>query len=140
LGFGGLHGQGQSALLRALFGIKPARRGEIEVEGRRLRPASPAEAIAAGFAYVSGDRGRDGVALLRPILENLSYGLITREGGFGFPRGRMAGRLGGVVERLSLRFGSLSDPVRSLSGGNQQKVVIGRWLATAPRIVLLDDP
>src|SRR5690606_10224306 len=67
-------------------------------------------------------------------------GLITREGGFGFPRGRMAGRLGGVVERLSLRFGSLSDPVRSLSGGNQQKVVIGRWLATAPRIVLLDDP
>ncbi len=140
LGLGGLHGQGQSALLRGLFGIEPGVRGRIEVEGRPLRRPTPADSIRAGLAYISGDRGRDGVALLRPILENLAYGLVTREGGVAFPRGRVAGRLGPVVERLGLRFGSLSDPVRSLSGGNQQKVVIGRWLATAPRVILLDDP
>lgn len=140
LGLGGLHGQGQSALLRTLFGIQPVSRGFIEVADERLRIVSPADAIRAGLAYISGDRGRDGVALLRPILENLSYGNVTRRGGFAFPRGRVAEVLGPVVERLSLRFGELSDPVRSLSGGNQQKVVIGRWLATQPRIILLDDP
>jgi ribose transport system ATP-binding protein len=139
LGLGGLHGQGQSELLRAVFGAVPLRGGSITLSGQALAPSGPAEAIRSGIAYVSGDRGRHGVLSLRPVFENLILASLAR-GGLRLDRAGFLARVTPVLERLKLKFAGMGVPVSELSGGNQQKVVIGRWLATAPRLLLLDDP
>lgn len=139
VGLGGLHGQGQSALLRGLFGAARAS-GAIEVSGKHFKPGSPQRAIRAGFAYVSGDRGRDGILPARSVFENLAVARLSQVGALLVRPRRLRARLVQSLTRLRVKFAGLDAPVTSLSGGNQQKVVIGRWLATAPRILLLDDP
>ena len=140
LGFGGLHGQGQSPVLRTLFGAEPAQGGRVAVYDRAGRPSRPAEAMARGLAYVSGDRGRDGVFLARPILENMVAADLTKNKRFFLNPQGLAKKTAPFVERLKLKFSGYTAPVSSLSGGNQQKVVIGRWLVVEPGILLLDDP
>lgn len=140
LGLGGLHGQGQSELLRSLFGAVPLRGGRITLEGAALAPKSPADAIRQGIAYVSGDRGRYGVFAIRPVFENLVLASLARDRRPLVDRAGFVARAMPVLERLKLKFAGLGVPVSELSGGNQQKVVIGRWLATGPRLLLLDDP
>ncbi|HET8729034.1 MAG TPA: sugar ABC transporter ATP-binding protein, partial [Alphaproteobacteria bacterium] len=140
LGLGGLHGQGQSELLRSLFGAAPARGGTIAIDGMEVAIAKPADAMARSVAYISGDRGRHGVFPVRPIFENLILATLSRSGGPYVDRGGFIERIMPVARRLKLKFASMASPVAELSGGNQQKVVIGRWLATTPRILLLDDP
>ncbi len=140
LGLGGLHGQGQSALLRSIFGIRPHGSGIIEVGGRAMPLASPREAIRAGIAYVSGDRGRDGIVHGRPILENVTPIHFLRNR-IGLVRpGGLAERAKAPLSALKTRLASLSQPVNSLSGGNLQKIVIARWLIDRPDVLLLDDP
>ncbi|MFD2261995.1 sugar ABC transporter ATP-binding protein [Lacibacterium aquatile] len=139
IGLGGLHGQGQSDLLRGLFGLLP-RQGQVTLSGEDLKVSSPAEAIAAGLAYVSGDRGRVGVLGVRSILENFALGLLGREKPWSHNPSALKSRFLPVTEQLKLRYGGFDAPVSSLSGGNQQKVAIGRWLAAKPRLLLLDDP
>ena len=140
LGFGGLHGQGQSRVLRILFGAETADDGQIRMIDGRRQPTKPADAIRQGLAYVSGDRGRDGVLLVRSILENLVAADLTRHKRFLLSPRRMTRKVKPVVKRLKMRFAGFSAPISSLSGGNQQKAVIGRWLAIRPTVLLLDDP
>ncbi len=140
LGFGGLHGQGQSAVLKALFGAIPPASGTIELDGRPLTPASPRVTIRRGLAYVSGDRSRDGVVTGRPILENVMpiHYLLERMV-LARPRASAARALP-ALQALRTKFAGLGLPISSLSGGNQQKVVIARWLIDRPAVLLLDDP
>jgi len=141
LGLGGLQGQGQSELLMALFGADRILGGTVELGGRPLRLTSPRAAMRAGFAYVPGDRGREGILTGRPILENLTLPSLNRRSRGGFlPHRDERAAANRVVEQLAIKLGDLEDSVGSLSGGNQQKVVVGKWLLTEPRIVLLDDP
>lgn len=141
VGLGGLQGQGQSELLATVYGARRIRGGEILVDGASRRLRSPRHAVAAGIALIPGDRMRDGLFPVRPILENLALPSMARRtvaGVLSGGRERKAARH--AVDRLSITLGGLDDPVATLSGGNQQKVVVGRWLLTDPRIVLMDDP
>ncbi|NUL49471.1 sugar ABC transporter ATP-binding protein [Cellulosimicrobium funkei] len=140
IGLGGLQGQGQSELLQALFGAVRAS-GTVRVAGRQVRIGSPRQARRHGIALVPGDRGTQGLMAARPIQENLSIaslGLRSVAGALVPARERAAARR--MVDALQMRIGGLDDPVSSLSGGNAQKVVFGKWLLTQPRVVLLDDP
>ncbi|EKF17374.1 sugar ABC transporter ATP-binding protein [Nitratireductor pacificus] len=140
LGLGGLHGQGQSALLRALFGAPPAHSGAVTLAGAALRTENPRSAITSGLAYVSGDRGRDGVITGRPILENVTPVHALRNRLMLASPGRLAAGALPALKALNTKFAGLSHPISSLSGGNQQKIVIARWLIDRPDVLLLDDP
>ncbi len=140
LGLGGLHGQGQSELLQTLFGARPAGAGDVRLDGRPLALRHPLAAVRQGLAYVSGDRGRHGVLPGRPILENMALTSLAKGRDPIAHRGRLQRELGRLGAELKLKFGGFGDPIDTLSGGNQQKVVLGRALATAPRVLLLDDP
>ncbi|MDJ0755947.1 MAG: sugar ABC transporter ATP-binding protein [Ardenticatenaceae bacterium] len=138
LGIGGLRGQGQEELLRALFGVVPYE-GEVRVSQKDVHFKHPQEAIGHGVALVPGDRGTEGLLLSRSILENLQlpswaqYGRILN-----MKSARSDAQAAG--RDLRLKMGALSDPVSSLSGGNAQKVVLGKWLLRSPKLLLLNDP
>lgn len=140
LGLGGLHGQGQSVLLRTIFGAEKMVAGSLMSGDRSIRNASPRSAIRNGFAYVSGDRVRDGVISGRSIRENVSpiHFLKSRKL-LAFPSS-LEGIVKPALAALSTKYASLSHSIASLSGGNQQKAVIARWLTNPPDILLLDDP
>ncbi len=140
LGFGGLHGQGQSAVLRALFGAGPPVSGSVELGGRPLHPKTPRETIRQGVAYVSGDRSRDGVMTGRPILENVMPIHYLRERMVLANPSALGAKALPALQALGTKFAGLGYPISSLSGGNQQKVVIARWLIDRPAVLLLDDP
>ncbi|CAI2931660.1 sugar ABC transporter ATP-binding protein [Aminobacter niigataensis] len=140
LGFGGLHGQGQSAVLRAIFGANPAAGGTITLGGSAFTPSNPRSAIRRGLAYVSGDRSRDGIIQGRPIIENATPIHYLRQKLKLARPAALAARVKPALEALHTKFGGLSHPINSLSGGNQQKIVIARWLIDRPDVLLLDDP
>jgi ribose transport system ATP-binding protein len=138
LGLGGLQGQGQSELLRAIFGDIP-HRGTITLSGKVVRFAHPRHAMRQEVAYVPGDRGAEGLLLSRSILENFQ---LPSWATYGFPLKMERARADAdrVGNDLKLKYAGLDAPVSSLSGGNAQKVVIGKWLLRAPRLLLLNDP
>ncbi len=142
VGLGGLQGQGQSELLAALFGSLPVTAGRLEIDGHEVHLRSPRHGARAGVALVPGDRGSQGLFAQRSIQENLSVVSLVRRARARFlvrpGRERTAARA--MVDALAIKIGGLGDPVSSLSGGNQQKVVLGKWLLAEPRVVLLDDP
>lgn len=140
LGLGGLHGQGQSQLLLSLFGAAPVTAGSVTLEGAPFAAGHPDAALQAGLAYVSGDRGRAGALHGRPILENLALSKLARQRRMALKPRALAAEFAALIERLKLKFGRTSDAIGTLSGGNQQKVILGRALGTAPRVLLLDDP
>ena len=141
VGLAGLHGQGQSELLRAIHGAIPFTRGRVQVAGVQVDLKSPADAVRHGIGFVPGDRDRDGVLPARSVEENLFLAKMAS--------GRMARRIRPgalragakeMIEKLDIVAGGPGHPARSLSGGNQQKLVVGRWLAMDPAILILDDP
>jgi len=140
LGFGGLHGQGQSSVMRAIFGASPHQAGSITLNGKAHAMRSPREAIGAGCAYVSGDRRRDGILQGRPLLENLTPIHFLRNRLMLARPSRLRERALKPLQALKTKFQALEQPINSLSGGNQQKIVIARWLIDRPDVLLLDDP
>ena len=141
LGVYGLVGAGRSELAQSLFGITRPSAGTVAVEGKPVVIRSPAHAIGAGIVYVPEERGRHGVVLGMPIFENVSLaslGAVSRRGFIEAATEFALARR--YAERFDLRASSLSQAVGTLSGGNQQKVVIGKWLATRPKVIILDEP
>ncbi|PZO74403.1 MAG: sugar ABC transporter ATP-binding protein [Mesorhizobium amorphae] len=140
VGLGGLHGQGQSDTLLALYGGITRRAGQVSIDGTDVPAGTPASALKRGVVYISGDRGRAGALRGRPIVENLIVGILSKGRNRIAKRAELRGRVRPVIEQLKLKFGRMSDAIETLSGGNQQKVVVGRGLATGPTVLLLDDP
>jgi ribose transport system ATP-binding protein len=143
VGLGGLDGQGQRELLLALFGVLRGVTGEIRVAGRAVAPASPraAKASAIGMALIPEDRKTEGLMLPMSVGANLSFAAldrVSRAGVLDSDRERKLIRQ--MIDLLAIRAGSIDIPAGALSGGNQQKVVIAKWLMTEPRIILLNDP
>lgn len=137
LGLAGMVGSGRTQLAETLFGLTPADRGEILVRGRCVRIENPPKAIALGLAYVPEDRRRHGVILDFPITSNLT--LADLRGTFlNNGKERAIGRE--YVESLGIKAASVDALTGTLSGGNQQKVALGRWLVTNPAVLILDEP
>ncbi len=141
VGMAGLVGAGRTEVLGALFGVEPAVGGMMRVGGALLAPRSPREAIAAGLALVPEDRKRQGVILEMAVRENLCLARLRRDHRFGFlSPGGMAGLSAGLVDSLRIKTPHDRQVVQFLSGGNQQKVVLGKWLALKPKVLLMDEP
>ena len=141
LGIYGLIGAGRSELCQSLFGITRPSSGRLTLEGRPIGIRSSSDAIRAGIVYVPEERGRHGLALPMPIFQNMSLPSLRKTSRSGFLKAANELALARkYAERLDLRAAALSVPVGTLSGGNQQKVVIGKWLATRPKVIILDEP
>ena len=141
LGFYGLVGAGRSEIMQALFGITRASTGSVILDGKRRQFRSPADAIKAGIVYVPEERGKQGIVADLPIYQNVSLPSLhktSRNGVLQLAEEFALARE--FTERLDLRASSLSQPTGTLSGGNQQKVVVAKWLATQPRVIILDEP
>ncbi|MZF87024.1 sugar ABC transporter ATP-binding protein [Streptomyces sp. SID5643] len=142
LGVGGLQGSGRSALARALFGAAPFGIGQVTVDGAPVRLRSPRAAMRAGIAYVSEDRKGEGIVAEQSVLDNALLAAravrAVRPGRGG--RGARTARVRELLAAVELRSAGEDQEIRFLSGGNQQKVVLARWLALAPRILLFDEP
>jgi ABC-type sugar transport system ATPase subunit len=141
LGIAGLVGSGRTELALTLFGMTPATSGEIALEGKPVRIASPRQARDLGIAYVPEDRGLQGLVKPMAIRKNVSMATIERvSSGIFIKAAAEAGRALEAVKRLSIRCRDIGQPVGELSGGNQQKVVIAKWLETNPKVLILDEP
>ena len=141
LGLGGLVGQGQGSLLESLFGAQSLAEGEIVIGGRRLEALTPRRAIAAGVAYVPQERKTEGLLLAKSVTVNMTYATLDRlRSMFGVLDARFEGQLvRSAIARAHIRTLGAAEPVRNLSGGNQQKVLLEKWLLTKPSVLLLND-
>ena len=139
VGLAGLQGSGRTELARAIFGADPFQEGTLEIDGEEKRIRSPRKAIGSGIALISEDRKAEGLALQQSVHDNMLLTLRSVAGG-------QTRRHGGAIsvselaESVGLRARSPEQEVRFLSGGNQQKVVLAKWLATEPRVLLFDEP
>ncbi len=141
VGLAGLVGSGRTQLAEILFGLTPADSGEILLHGRPARIASPADAIGLGLAYVPEDRRQHGVVLEMSVAANTtlaSLGAVSRRGIIDRQAERAAAER--YVDRFRIKASSVLAEVGSLSGGNQQKVALARWLSTGPGVLILDEP
>ena len=141
LGFYGLVGAGRSELMQALFGITKVSDGSIKIDGTMASIRSPADAVESGIVYVPEDRGKQGAIGALPIFQNVTLPSLKKTSHNGFIKLAEEFKLAREYsERLDLRAASLDTNVGNLSGGNQQKVVIAKWLATKPKVIILDEP
>ncbi|WP_324910596.1 sugar ABC transporter ATP-binding protein [Baekduia sp.] len=141
VGVAGLLGTGRSTLLRALFGLLNVEAGTVTLDGRPYAAASPAAAMREGFAYVPEDRARDAAFSDLTVTENIGMTVTTAY----FARGRLRHRreradTARLLEDYLVKAASEDVPLATLSGGNQQKVILARWLRRSPRVLLLDEP
>jgi galactofuranose transport system ATP-binding protein len=141
VGLAGLLGSGRSELARVIFGADRSDGGQIEVGGQPVHFRSPQDAIAAGLGFCSEDRKAEGIIPELSVRENLTLALLPRLSRSGIVDTRQQAE---IVERFIARLGvktsDADQPIRELSGGNQQKVLLARWLATNPRLLILDEP
>jgi rhamnose transport system ATP-binding protein len=141
VGLGGLVGAGRTEIAEAIFGIERYDAGSITVAGQPLKKGSPAAAMAAGIALVPEDRRQHGLVMEESIQRNVllaSLASVTRRGLIAADISRETSKV--WLERLQVKYGRLADPVTTLSGGNQQKVVLAKWLRRAPRVIIVDEP
>ncbi|NHC15297.1 sugar ABC transporter ATP-binding protein [Motilibacter deserti] len=137
VGLAGLQGSGRTEIAHALFGVAPFTRGEVRLDGKPVSPTSPREAVRAGLALVTEDRKVEGLALNQSVLANARLVLDAVLPGAA---GKRAKAIPGILSSLELTARSGAREVRYLSGGNQQKVVLAKWLATEPAVMVLDEP
>ena len=141
LGLGGLVGAGRSEVARAVFGVDDYDAGEVRVEGQVLGKGSIQEAMAAGMALVPEDRQHEGLVLPMSIGENITMAILPELSSKGLLNSvREKSRVSELVEKLTVKTDDPTLPAHSLSGGNQQKVVLGKWLANQPKVLILDEP
>lgn len=141
LGFYGLVGAGRSEFMQALFGITKPSTGAAKIAGDIAIIRSPADAIARGIVYVPEDRGKQGAIIGLPIFQNITLPSLRKTSKHGFLKLAEEFKLAReYTSRLDLRAASLDQDIGNLSGGNQQKVVIAKWLATVPRVIIVDEP
>ncbi|MFN4140561.1 sugar ABC transporter ATP-binding protein [Aestuariivirga sp.] len=141
LGLAGLVGSGRTETALTVFGITPATAGQILVDGKPVSIASPEAARDLGIAYVPEDRGNQGLIRAQSIEENIALANLKRlMRGIFVDASRVTAEALGAIKRFGIRAQGPAQPVRQLSGGNQQKVVLGKWLATNPRILIMDEP
>ena len=149
VGVAGLVGSGRTELARCIFGVDPVTEGTILVNGQEIRIRNPVDAMSIGIGYVPEDRRSAGLVLKMNVLENMSLGRLNSRCSDGnallmcsqFIRSRAEHELvKHYIDQLSIKTPSVWQGVDKLSGGNQQKVVLSRWLALAPNVLILDEP
>ena len=141
VGLAGLVGSGRSELAQTIFGITPATAGVIRIDGREVRIDSPGAARRLGIAYVPEDRGLQGIIRAMPIRENVSMAILKRlSRAWLIDRGAERRLAATSIERFGVRARGPEQLVGQLSGGNQQKVVLAKWLATEPKVLIMDEP
>ena len=142
LGVAGLVGSGRSNVAETIFGVTPASSGEIHINGRKIAVTSPRDAMKHGMAFLTEDRKETGCFLILDVQENMQMALLTHgyvKGGF-VAEAEVARNCDRMREALRVKTPDMQERVENLSGGNQQKVLIGRWLLTNPKILILDEP
>jgi ribose transport system ATP-binding protein len=141
LGFAGLVGAGRTEAVRLIFGADRKVAGEILIEGEPVRINSPVEAVEAGLALVPEDRGLQGLVLMLPVQENIVLPTLQEHARAGWVnRSELRGTAQQYVDRLTIRTPHLQQKAMYLSGGNQQKVVLAKWLASNPKVLIMDEP
>jgi ribose transport system ATP-binding protein len=141
LGFAGLIGAGRTETARLLFGADVRDSGEILLEGKPLAVSSPVEAVKAGLGLVPEDRGQQGLVLKMPVRENIVLATLPRHSAGGWMnRPAVQQTAQSFIERLSIKTPHLRQKAMLLSGGNQQKVVLAKWLASQPKVLIMDEP
>jgi rhamnose transport system ATP-binding protein len=141
VGLGGLVGAGRTETVRAIFGADPIGAGTVLVDGKLLHPGSPEQAVRAGLGLLTEDRKELGLLAALSIRENVTIADLSAFTRLGvISRKQEASLVNNLVPRLRLKYQSIEQPISSLSGGNQQKVLLSRWLATRAKVLLLDEP
>ncbi|OFE17180.1 hypothetical protein BA895_17100 [Humibacillus sp. DSM 29435] len=141
VGLAGLVGAGRTEVARAVFGIDKPSHGQIQLNGKTLRIPSPAAALSHGIAYVSEDRRGQSIIEDFSILDNATLPMVAEASRLGLIQRRAEFALvDGPLQRMRLKFANYAQPIGNLSGGNQQKVVLAKWLATNPKLLILDEP
>jgi ABC-type sugar transport system ATPase subunit len=141
VGLGGLMGAGRTELCQMIFGLDPMEQGSIEIAGKPVRPGSPRDAVAAGIALIPEDRQHHGLVLRLPIAYNISMPDMNRVSRLGVLQKRQEVSLAEEYrQKLRIKCSSPAQPAGRLSGGNQQKIVIAKWVARGARVFLFDEP
>jgi ribose transport system ATP-binding protein len=141
LGFAGLVGAGRTETARLLFGVDPKDAGEIWLDGKQVRINSPVDAVEVGLGFVPEDRGLQGLVLKLPVLENIVLPTLNDHSRAGWMDQRgLRNTAQSYVDKLDIRTPHLRQKVMFLSGGNQQKVVLAKWLALQPKVLIMDEP
>lgn len=141
LGVSGLVGAGRTEVAKCIFGLSRADSGTVELFGERIDNRTPRDCIAKGLVYLPEERKQEGIFPLLSITENMCMPSLDRFSSALYLRNAdMAREVEGFVERLRIKLGATRDPITSLSGGNQQKVIIGRWLMQNSRVLIMDEP
>ena len=140
-GFTGLLGSGRSESVRAIFGADQVTGGKVKINGKAVRVSNPHEAMKNGIGYLPEDRKRDGIIADLSVRENIILALQTIRGmNHPIPRAKAEAFADEYIKALDIKTASQDTPIKSLSGGNQQKVILARWLLTHPQYLILDEP
>ena len=137
VGLAGLQGSGRSAIVRAIWGVEPFTKGAVELDGKPVKITGPRAAVRKGIGYVTEDRKGEGLALRQSVRDNA---LLVRRAALRGAAARRSADLASLLKSVAVVARGPHQEVRYLSGGNQQKVVLGKWLATSPRVLVVDEP
>lgn len=140
LGIAGLIGAGRTSLVRSIFGADSYSQGSVKVNGKSIQKYSPEDAIKNGMVLATENRKEEGLLLSLSVLVNIAFAKTATRRGFRLPHRAEANESVEMIKNLNIKLGHYRNPARSLSGGNQQKVVIAKWLLTEPKVMILDEP
>lgn len=141
LGFAGLVGAGRTETARILFGVDPKECGEIIIDGKKIQITSPKDAVNAGLSLIPEDRAIQGLVLKLSVIENIILSTLKKYCKFGLMNIKKIQQIANeYIKKLSIRTPSLKQKAKYLSGGNQQKIVLAKWLASQPKVLIMDEP